>query len=607
MSFLFPLTLFLGLLAPVIAALYLRRPKRRQMEVSSLLFWRKILEQQPHRRFLGRLRNPFSLLLQLLIFLLLLLALAHPEWGRVQGGQSTVVVLDARARMQAGDGEVFRAAINAARDVVSQAGPGNEVALLTAEGTSQILSPFSADGRDLRERLATLTPSDAGGEITDTLALARNLLKGRTGATKAVIITDRPLPDADGFEQILVGKPRDNTAILALAQRPLPASPQSAEIFARLGNFSATDRDLELELTLDGRAFDLKKFHLPAGAEQNFSTIVPEEMLRSSQGLLAARLIGKDDLSVDDMARSALPTGRKLRVLLISENNPFLEGAIKADPGIDLEILTPSAWRANLAENFDAVVFDNWTPPGAKPEDFSQGGYFFFGRSPFDADGEDIAIADVGQTTSSSPLLWNVDSSALRFGKARKLQPPDDWRVTTPLESVGQPLLMSLERPGPARIVVAAFSVDSSTFPLRVGFPLFVSNTLHWLADRDLAEGNEFLAGQTFLPAEGEKIARLPQQENADPGSHPASTTDPLRLRKNGFYEVQGSKKTGPRWIAVNTASREEADLRTATANRNLLLLRHGGLGLQPWQWLALAALVLILGEWFLHHRRITE
>jgi hypothetical protein len=68
-------------------------------------------------------------------------------------------------------------------------------------------------------------------------------------------------------------------------------------------------------------------------------------MLVSGDGLLVARLTSKDALTFDNVARAALPTGRHLRVLLVGEDDPFLEGALKADPSIALEILKPESWR----------------------------------------------------------------------------------------------------------------------------------------------------------------------------------------------------------------------------------------------------------------------
>ncbi|HRJ74021.1 MAG TPA: BatA domain-containing protein, partial [Terrimicrobiaceae bacterium] len=169
MNFLFPGALAFAALVPLIVLWYLRRPRRRPLEVSTLMFWQRILEREPHRKFLGKLRHPLSLLLQLVIFLLLLLALARPE-GRPHGHRSTVVVLDARARMQADGGRVFRDAVNAASAAASRAAADDEVAVLAVEGAPRIVSPFAADGKALRERLAAVPVSDASGGLEETLA-----------------------------------------------------------------------------------------------------------------------------------------------------------------------------------------------------------------------------------------------------------------------------------------------------------------------------------------------------------------------------------------------------------------------------------------------------
>ena len=49
MNFLFPGAFFLSAVALAIVALYLRRPRQKSLEVSTLLFWRRIFEREPHR------------------------------------------------------------------------------------------------------------------------------------------------------------------------------------------------------------------------------------------------------------------------------------------------------------------------------------------------------------------------------------------------------------------------------------------------------------------------------------------------------------------------------------------------------------------------------
>ncbi len=612
MNFLFPGAFAFAALIPLIVLWYLRRPRRRTLEVSTLMFWQRILEREPHRKFLGKLRHPLSLLLQLLIFLLLLLALARPE-GRPHGRRSTVVVLDARARMQADGGRVFGDALRAAAAAASRAAADDEVAVLAVEGAPRIVSPFAADGKSLRERLAGVPVSDAGGGLEETLALARSLLEGRPGERRVVLVTDRPDPASGDAEVILTGAPLDNAGILALARRPLPASPQSAEVFVKLGNFSKSDRDLELELSLDGRPFDLQRLRVAAGGERDFSTRIPAEMLRDGKGFLTARILAEDGLAADNTARAAMATGQSIRVLLLTEDNPFLEGALKADSAVALEILRPESWHPDLARGFDAVVFDDFVPEGWNPA--QPGAFFFFGRSPFDVPGEGAPAFALEAADPESPLLWHVDLAAVRVAQSRRLQSPKDggWRASVPVENGGEPAVLALERADGSRVVATGFASGDSNFPLRVGFPLFVSNVLHWISGRTSDGDASLAAGRTFVPADGDAVARAPlKEESALSGESLAMTREPLRLRKSGFYAV--GKEGGPanvpglsRWLAVNTADRAESDLRQARADGAPAFFRGGLAGLHPWQWLALGAWILLLLEWFLHHRRITE
>lgn len=609
MSFLYPAAFFLGLLGLGVIALYLQRPRRRQLEVSSLLFWQRVLEREPQRQFLGKLRHPLSLLLQLLIFALLLLALARPE-GRLQGKLSTVVIVDSRARMQA-EG-VFGAALRAAREIAAQAGPNHEVALLTAEGGAGVLSPFSTDGRDLRAKLDVLVVSDAGGGMEQALALGRDLLASRPDGKRLVVITDRPLEKAGEAEQILVGKARDNVAILSLAQRPVPSSPQSAEVFVKLGNFSGQEKAVELELSLDGRPFDVQHFSIKPGGQEGFSTVVSEDLLRGSQGFFTARLMGKDDLAIDNEARAAISAGEPVRVLLVTAGNPFLEGALKADPKIGLDILGPESWKAGMGSGFDTVIFDDWMPEGATLEGLGEGAFLFFGRSPFEISAKAEPAFTLEQKGGRSPLFWNVDLSAVQLDRAWRIKAPEGegLSVTVPLESGGEPVVLTLERRDHRRVVATAFTVGDSNFPLKAAFPLFVSNTVHWLAGQESLGDNTLVAGQTFVPHGGEKITTEPRMDGgaetlADEAR--SMTGGPVRLKKNGFYEVRPREDGPVRWLAVNTANGEEADLREAKSNRNVLALALSWGGLHPWQWLALAAFALIVAEWFLHHRRVTE
>src|SRR5687768_4687139 len=102
MTFLNAWALGFAAVAPLIVLLYLLKLRRRPVTVSTLMFWQRVLQESRRRALFQRLRQLLSLLLHLLIFALILGALARPVLDRfVREGSSTVLILDTRARMQA--------------------------------------------------------------------------------------------------------------------------------------------------------------------------------------------------------------------------------------------------------------------------------------------------------------------------------------------------------------------------------------------------------------------------------------------------------------------------------------------------------------------------
>jgi hypothetical protein len=89
----------------------------------------------------------------------------------------------------------------------------------------------------------------------------------------------------------------------------------------------------------------------------------------------------------------------------------------------------------------------------------------------------------------------------------------------------------------------------------------------------------------------------------------PAGITGFSQPLQNGFYRLEDNGAT--RWLPANTFSETESDLRasaaTGAAPAVLPIASAGFRGFPLWQWLAVAAFVLITAEWWLFHRRKTE
>ncbi|MEO8351255.1 MAG: BatA and WFA domain-containing protein [Chthoniobacteraceae bacterium] len=609
---------------PIIVLLYLLKLKRRPASVSTLMFWQRIMHESRRRALFQRLRNFLSLLLHLLIFGLIVAALARPTLDRlVREGASVVVVLDARARMQTVEPEGltrFDRARDRAAALVREASAGREIALITAAHTASVASPFSGDEKLLQKALDDLRPSDTSGDLERAVALAHDVLASRKGDRRIFVLTDRPQPartSSDGIETrfISVGTPRNNVAITRFATRPLPNSPQTSEVLLELANFGSEKTQGNLELRYDERLLDVKPFQLEPGARQlEVFPSVPRPS-RTARGWLTAKLDTADALPLDNVAFAVLPPPKIARVLLVTAGNFFLEKLLAADATVSFELITPDAWQPSLAGKFDVVIADNFLPDGFALEQV-RGGILFIGKTPFNQpDVPAIERPIVTEMDHQNPLLRLVKLENITFLRAADLAPPNDpaWHFETPLQSFEHPLILTGERRQPAvplaRVAAFGFALTDSDLPLRIAFPLLISNTLHWLAGEAAEAPPSLLAGEAIELADDTRVAPRPAGEKSEPSETVGGFFQPLR---KGFYQRTQAGRAD--WIAVNTFNDAESDLRWPpkdAANPEAVTLRTVSLASITawpfWRYLALFAFALLAVEWSLFHRRRTE
>jgi len=610
-------------IAPVIVLLYLLKLKRRPTPVSTLLFWQRLFQESRRRAFFQRLRQLFSLLLHLLIFALILGALAHPALDRqIREGASTVLILDTRARMQATepDGQTrFARAKAEVANVVREAGALRQMAMITADASARVISPFTDDEKALREGLSKAAVTDAGGALDGAIQLAGELLASRRGDRKIVVYTDR-VPETKPanvnvpIDFVTVGTARDNLAITRFATRAVLNSPQTSEILLEVANFGRAAATTNVEISYDGRLLDVKPLTIePGGRAVRIFPTVPRPT-NDGRGWLTARLDTADALAADNVAYAVLPVEPPQRVLLVTKGNWFLEKLLGADQGMAFELLTPDSFSASLAPKFDAVVLDNFVPEGFDLA-AAAGNYFFIKQTPFNASAPPLDQPIITDLDSHDPVLRLVNLQNITLLHAAPLAVPKsgDWTWQTPIRSFEHPLMLTGERHGGGqRVAALALDIGDSDLPLRVAFPLLISNTLHWLAGE---ETSPVLSGRASeaLPLAAEESVRVdpqtPWKKESASGSQPVAH-DVFEPLTNGFYEVQ--TRAGPHWLAVNTFSEAESDLRAAntptTGSPVLPAISLAPLAGWPlWHYLAAAALALFSLEWWLFHRRRTE
>ena len=602
MSLLAPVGLVALLAVPAILLLYFLKVRRPEVRVSTLMFWRPFVADRQANAPWQRLRASLLLALQLLAALALALALVRPGVsGAIGIGGTTVVMLDASASMQATDigPSRFEAAVARARDKAHQLGPGQEMAVILIGQHAELLSPPSSDPAVLDSALNRARPTGSEVDLGEAFSLANAVVAGRPGAS-IVLLGDGharapaspPRVDARFFYEP-VGATGENAGIETIT-RTAPGT-----VFVRLANYGRGDRDLKLEMLADGRLADVLPVHV---AGNSTSDVTWTGMAPGTQ-VVEALITPGDALAIDNAAFLVTGSPPARKVLLVTEENGFLQRALKLRPGIDLTIQKKADYKPGT--NYDLYVFDGWVPAGKLPDPALV-------VAPLDGNGP-IPLGNqlnpglVLPVDPSDPITQDVVLKDVHVLTAARATVPSGWR--TAIAAVDDPLLLIHE--GEPRIAELTFDVHHSDLPLRAAFPILVQNLLAYLLPGGF-ENQVYPTGRVVTLATEPTARSLEVQTPSGkvvklaPPFPAAPFTD---TQTPGVYTVRQQLSSGVR-SSQFVVQFEDPDLsRVGVGSAPFVELTASANAAPPrgtlelWPWLAALAVALLATEWFVFHR----
>ncbi len=617
MAFLAPLFLLLGLLALPIILLYMLRLRRREMIVSSTLLWQKLLRDREANAPWQKLRRNLLLFLQLLILGLLVLALARPFLPVPSLVNSSVVVLlDGSASMQASDADPtrFAAAQAEAYRLVNDLGGGNQMTLILAGQTPTVLSPPTTDKTALRDAINQAQPENGAADWSAAFALASGAAQGFQDA-RIILISDGGLPTnlpplPAELVYVPVGSSGENLAITALATR---ATTNGIELFASVANQGMIDQEALLTISLDGVLFDSRRVTAPGQSTASVTWLLPpdtaviEAHLSDHQG---------DNLALDDTAWAVHEGGVSNRALLVTEGNLFLEQVFSVLPGVEAFKTTPGSDL--LDENgdaaFDLYVFDGVPLPQPTPA-----ADMLIINPPEGSSGELFTVNGIFSDTvairlANSPLLQFVDWRDVNVRQAKDVVAP--WAETL-VQAQGGPLLQIGQRGG-HRIAFINFDLRDSDLPLQVAFPILMANITGWLSPGrafDAPTGLQPGDPVSITPGASSTAVTIIKPDGAawtaevGEGELVFAETDQLgpyqvRLRDGGV----GGEERPAGSFAVNLFNPAESAIlpvaEVQVGQTAVTTTEEGDVGQREfWPWLVALAFVVLLLEWWVHHR----
>lgn len=609
MNFLAPGAFWFLSTIPILIVFYLLKRKRVARVVPSTLLWQKFLAESQASAPFQRLRHNWLLILQTLLLLLAILALARPYFSsKVTGGRIMVTILDASASMQSTDESPsrFEKARKDALKLVDSMHDNDQMVILQASANTEVRQSPTSEKSALRRAIESAEATDSPTRLGEALKLAQTLIQNNNKA-EVHLFSDGASPNLEEFENKglpliyhKIGERGSNLGIVNLEVRQHPEDPTQRAIFTTVANTSSNAFETQVELRFGDTLLEVKPLIIAPKQSAPLVFVARQEM----DGVFNVKLNAKDDLAADNSASVVSLLPRPVKVLLVTGGNKFLEKALKAAPNVELGVV---ATLTEPARDFDFVVLDNIVPavwPEANVMAFNVAGTNWFNSI---ARVENPALVD---WKSAHPLLRFVNFDNVQIGEAMSVPTPA-WGVSI-LESPQTPLIVAGEQ-GRFRVVWIGFDPLQSTWPLRISFPIFIANAVEWLNPASAkAELLNVKAGAPFRLGLAEDLKSV--DITLPDGTKRNRTIDATRRElvfgetgKQGVYTV--SAGTNQFRFAVNlldaaesaTMPRDEVQFgefagAAATAYRQA--------SLELWRWVALAGLLICLFEWWFYHKR---
>ena len=598
----------LGATVATVVFLYWLKPPPQRVVVPSTLLWDRLLKEKKRNTLLDRLRWWLSLMLALIIGLSVASGMGRPELSSPgRDVRNITVVIDNSATMATRTADGFTRwehAVAHAGRVLGQGSASGQFLILDTSGQAPPGEP--GDRRSALEVLAELTVSLGDEPQFPDLP---------EGESEIFFISDGVLVDDAPPEATLISvfEPAHNVGITAFQVEALPSEPTRFQAFVQVKNASDVGKQTTLRLSGSNEGGIRDTLTLGPGETRGRSI----DLGSFERGPVRAVVTADSDaFPADDYAYGFLPIRTETRVLLVTRGNVYLENVLADEPRLSLAVVNPAQYDPQVSA--DVYIFDRFAPPEAPG-----GPTLVFLPPDVEWLTQTLAVVEAPEVPGwnpAHPVLRFVALEDLRIDRAARIAMPEEGDAG-PTSVVGEtgrtpaaevvvgsallPLVLVSERPD--RIVRVSFALEDSNFPLHPGFPIFLTNTLGWLMDEQVALARA--PGQIEVPL---AMAAVTDLEGSDVATWPLSNRTVFMADEPGLYTVaQADRRLR---VAVNLASTARTSVNDSgftsdeitSAASTALADTEMGPSEELWMAFLLLALFLVVVEWVTYHRRLT-
>jgi hypothetical protein len=648
----------------VMVALYILRLRRRRVAVPFSPLWSRVVVDKQASSLFSALRRVGSLLVQLAVIALVVLALGDPKVGSLAGcvhedekpppPRHALLVIDASASMATVEGGRTRLELakKKAHELVDRLAvhPSQRVMVVQLDVATEPLSLWTSDAATLHAAVDAVAPDgarDTPTAVQELMSLARDALRDRSGA-ETLLVSDFAFDappkaelEAIHLHAFPIGGAADNIGIESFNVRPYLDDRLAYVAFYALRNEAARPVPASLFIYANPKGSSEADFAAPQRLIHTERVVLPAndtlrghiQELKFAGSRVFARLVVdsadpmRDAFPRDDVAFAVVPERKTLNVQLVSDGNLFLNAALFLRENVKLTTVTPADYRGPAG--YDVTVVD-----GAEVDLEQPGNYVLFAPPPSKSlvvKGV-LSAPEITKVDKKHPLSRHVGFADVNALEALVYAPEKKDEVVVSAQG-GVPLVFARTVPDPKgarRYVVVAFDLRKSLFPMSYGFPIFVVNALSsFSAEAEgLVQPNragvplalELVAQAQDGPASGTQEAGAIAVRGPDLDAAAAAAAGiaarrvgdrvHVTLPRLGIWELGNGPSAVP--VAVNLLSPDESRIvprppELAAWAAPVFEPPKENLWLRDfWRVLLLVALAVVVVEWATWHRRVT-